>query len=611
MGFSKVSRRKLLLALGAVGLSAGGAGLYFVVHRQREKRWAKAVERDEPFTPNVYLAIEADGAVIIWLTKTEMGQGVMTALPMLLAEELDADWNRVEVRLAQLDAEYDYGSMFTAASGSVSGLWTELRQAGAAAREMLLEAGASHLGVSESECTTREGQVIHGVSNRSVSYGEIVEDAARLAPPLRPTLKDPSSFRIIGQSPPRVEIPSKVRGEAVFGIDARPQDALVAAVLRAPVYGGKLKSADVQAAEKMPGVSKVLLLKSFVAVVADSTWAAFQGIEQLKATWILPEYRPSSVDIVKKLSAALDSPGVLVHESGDAKIEPDSLQATYDVPFLAHAPMEPLNSAVEITESGCQIWVPTQNPDGVRAVAANTLGIPLESVVVHRTLVGGGFGRRTNTDETEEAVLIARALKRPVRLVWTREDDIKHDFYREAAAHRFRGALSQDGLRLKLFHRIASASPQENASKSTTPDNIAIMGSTDVPYNLESSRVEWSGVTSPVRVGILRSVGYSHNTFALESFVDEIAHKNKLDPLELRLKLLPEDSRLRACLEKVAKLSDWTNSGARPLGVAVCSCFGSHIALIVETSVDERASASSPPSLGCSRLRHSDPSRQH
>ncbi len=411
MGFSKVSRRKLLLALGAVGLSAGGAGLYFAVHLQREKRWAKAVEREEPFTPNVYLAVEADGAVTIWLTKTEMGQGVMTALPMLIAEELDADWDQVQVKLAQLDAEYDYGSMFTAASGSISGLWTELRRAGAAAREMLLEAGASHLGVSESECTTQEGKVIHGASNRSVGYGEIVESAAHLDPPLRPTLKDPASFRIIGQSPPRVEIPSKVRGDAVFGIDARPQGALVAAVLRAPVYGGKLKSADVQAAEKLPGVSKVLLLKDFVAVAADTTWTAFRGIEQLKATWILPKYRPSSAEITKELIAALDGPGVVVHESGGAEIDPSSLQATYNVPFLAHAPMEPLNSAVTICDGACEIWVPTQNPEGVRAAAANTLGIPPEQVIVHRTLVGGGFGRRTHTDETEEAVLVAQALK--------------------------------------------------------------------------------------------------------------------------------------------------------------------------------------------------------
>ena len=588
MGFQKVNRRTVLLALGGAGVLASGAGLYFAVSKQRQKLWAKPVDRGGGFSPSVYLAIEASGDVTIWLTKTEMGQGVMTALPLILAEELDADWQMVQVKTATLDDVYDYGSMFTAASGSVTSLWTELRHAGAAARAMLLQAGAEHLGVVESECRTEAGQVIHKDSKRSVNYGTLVNAASELSPPFRPNLKDPAQFKLVGKSVPRVDIPAKVNGTATFGIDVRVEGALFAALRRCPVHGGKLVSAETSQAEAVSGVKKIIRLESAVAVVADSTWAALEGARRLHAQWDTPEYLPQSEELHQKLLAVLDEAGVVVSELGDLKLAKDkTLDATYEVPFLAHAPMEPLNSTVRISGDRCELWVPTQNPEGVRNAAAGLLGIPPENVTVHRTLVGGGFGRRTNTDESEEAVQVAQRLGHPVHLLWTREDDIQHDFYREAAAHRMEGSLNAQGNQLQLLHRIASLSSQLDPEHSTTPDSIAVMGASDIPYALTASKVEWHGVKSPVRVGIWRSVGYSHNTFALESFVDELAAQRRIDPIELRRNLLPQGSRLRLCLERVAQMSEWSSRRESPLGVAICSCFGSHIALVLEATVSE------------------------
>lgn len=588
MPFAKISRRHLLIAAGGGVVAAGAGGLWFGVWKAGQRRWAKPVERDQAFSPSVFLSVGEDNDVTIWVTKTEMGQGVMTGLAMIAAEELDADWARVRVELAKLEGAYDYGSMFTAASSSTSSMWHELRLAGASAREMLVEAAADRWGVSSSKCRTQSGQVLCDERNEALNYGELAREAAALRAPLRPSLKSPEDFRLIGKELPRVDVPQKVNGSAIYGIDVRIEGAVWAGLTRCPVQGGTLADLSDAPALKVRGVLQVLRLASAVAVVGDSSWSVRKGLEALNPTWALDGVDSARrKDVSSRMHAELSQPGIVASE-GDSSpsFGKEFVQrATYEVPFLAHATMEPMNASVRLSESHCEVWAPTQSPDEVRIIASQVSGVPLERCTVHRTLVGGGFGRRTNPDEVEEALLVAKEIGRPVHLVWSREDDMQHDFYREAALHELAAELSQDGKSLSLFHKVVSASSEQEPGANGQVEDIPLMGATDVPYSLEKSRVEWRGVPSPVRIGIWRSVGYSHNTFALESFVDELADAKKLDPVELRAALLPTDSRLLACLEEVKKMSGWPNAPTgSALGVAICSCFGSHVAQIAEVT---------------------------
>ncbi len=586
MPFEKIDRRRLLVGVAATGVTAVSGGLFFVVRRQRQQRWAAAVSRGEQFAPNVYVALEKTGKITIFVTKTEMGQGTMTALAAILCEELDAKWADVHVELPALDHRFDYGSMYTAASSSVSSLWTELRRAGAAARSMLLEAGAEHLELAVDDCNTHDSRVWSKDKQRSVSYGELAIAAADKTPPLRPRMKSPEAFTLVGQDIARVDIPEKTQGLARYGIDFRPPDALTAVVRHCPWNEGSVDRVDETQTRLIDGVVDVIRLKSGVVVVADHFWAAMEGQQRLQVTWSRPPYRPNTDDLRRQLSQSLEQEGLPVESSGPSEFERDGLhESDYHVPFLAHAQMEPLSCTVKLSTDRCELWLSTQNPDAVRNTAASILGMSTSQVVVHRTLVGGGFGRRTHTDETAEAVQIAQQVQRPLQLIWSREEDIQHGVYREMAAHRLRGQLNSEATSLELRHRIATTSNQEHPEEATAPDDLAVMGSTDIPYARSSFRVEWSGVRSPVRQGILRSVGYSHNTFAIESFVDELAHLKKLDPLALRLSLLPSDSRLAVCIKRVAKTSSWRD--IPHLGLAVCSCFGSHIALVVDAEFDD------------------------
>ena len=586
----KLTRRQLLLGLGGAGTVALGSGLFLGIYKARQRRWAKPVDRGGDFAPSVYLAISSDDQVSVWVTKTEMGQGVLTALPLIVAEELDADFEKVEVQMAVLDDQYDYGSMFTAASGSVASLWTELRRTGAAARAMLLEAAAERFALSEDECEVRAGKIKNKKTGEVLSFGELAEAASGRSAPLFPRLKEPSEFRLIGTSPPRKDIPAKVRGEAKYGIDVRVDGALWVAVRRGPSPDAKLVHVDDSTAKQLPGVLEIKRIGDLVAVVGDCSWTAMRGAEALQARWDAKAAIDTD-ELRRRLVRAVESPGLLVFEEGtDTKPAAKALDATYSVPLLAHAPMEPLNSTVSIHDDRCDIWVPTQNPEGVRAAAARILGWAPHQITVHRSHVGGGFGRRTHSDETEEAIQVARALNRPVHLTWTREEDIRHDFYREQVVHRLMGDLAGEGNQLRLVHRIASSSNQLSPETSASSDDMVTMGADHLPYNMATLRVDWQGVKSPVRLGIWRSVGYSHNTFAHESFIDELAEKKGLDPLDLRLRLLPSDSPLLGCLKKVQQTSSYEKKKkAAALGVAVCSCFGSHIAMImqVEPSKDD------------------------
>jgi isoquinoline 1-oxidoreductase beta subunit len=586
MPIRKISRRHLLIGAGGVAVTVGAGGLWFGIWKAGQRRWAQAVDRDGRFAPNVFLAVGEDDAVTIWVTRTEMGQGVMTGLAMVVAEELDADWGRVKVELATLDSDYDYGSMFTAASSSTSSLWNELRLAGAAARGMLLEAAAARFGVGVSKCRAEASKVICDEKGESLTYGQLAQAASGLRAPLRPQLKAPQEFKLIGKEIPRVDIPGKVDGSAVYGIDVRLPEAVWAALKRAPVRGATLAEVSEEAALQVKGVLQVLRLPTAVAVVGDSSWSVQKGLESLKPTWKFDTVDGAKRgDFSLRLHAELSLPGIIVGESVTSPNLRESFaqRAQYEVPFLAHATMEPMNASVRMSKDICEVWASTQNPESVRSLASEVSGLPLEQCVVHRTLVGGGFGRRTNPDEVEEALRVAKEVGRPVHLFWTREDDMQHGFYREATLHELAGEVSRDGKSLSLFHKVISASSEAEPGAEGIAEEIPLMGATDLPYSIEESRLEWRGVSSPVRVGIWRSVGYSHNTFALESFVDELAHSRKLDPVDLRSALLPPGSRLLACLQEVKKMSGWPRvAEGSSLGVAICSCFGSHVAQIAE-----------------------------
>ncbi|MEE9385346.1 MAG: molybdopterin cofactor-binding domain-containing protein [Nannocystaceae bacterium] len=588
MGFSKLTRRRLLQAAGGVTVTAGAGGLWFGIWKAGQRRWARPVNRAQAFAPSVYLAVAESSDITIWLTKTEMGQGVMTALPLLIAEELDADWSKVVVHLADLEADYDYGSMYTAASGSMSSLWIELRRAGAAARQMLVSAAASRFGVDEGACRVESGRIFGG-SGHQASFGELAAKASTLRAPLRPRLKSSSEFRLIGQRLPRLDTRIKVTGVAKYGLDTHVGGAVWVAIQRCPVRGGSLLEVDDAPARNHTGVTNVITLERGVAVAADSAFAAQSGARQLRPTWRLPtDAPPSSPGLERSLREQLDGEGHLVQQHGTQPptggVERRSLTATYSVPLLAHAPMEPPNCTVAIRDGRCEIWAPTQHPQAARDVAIRISGISAEHTVVHRTLVGGGFGRRTATDDVAEAVQVAVAIGKPVHLLWSREDDIQHDFYREAAAHRLIGTYAADGCQLDLTHRLVTAIGVGDAGHPRSTDDIALMGAIDVPYTLERSRVEWRGVAYPVRVGIWRSVGYSHNTFALESFIDEVADSVGRDPVTLRLDLLEEQPRLRDCLRAVLAMAPWEEGApsGTALGVAVSHCFGSYVAQIAQ-----------------------------
>lgn len=588
MAFKKLTRRQLLMAGTAGGVMTAGGGLWFGIWKAGQRRWAKAVARDQVFAPSVYLAIGEDDQVTIWVTKAEMGQGVSTALPMLIAEELDADFSRVRIEYATLGATYDYGSLFTASSTSVLSLWEELRKAGAAARAMLVAEAGHRFGIDAEQCIVEAGVVRHHGSAEGLSFGVLARGASARRAPLRPTLKRPEQFKLIGTPVRRLDLRDKVNGKAQYGIDVKLENACWVVMRRSPVYGGTLQSVDEAAAESIRGVQRVVTTADAILVAGDSTWAAIEGARALSPQWELP-LQPSSADVDHALSEAVSKPGIVMNEINgrtSSGRELATLDAQYMVPFLAHATMEPPNCSAHVEPDACTVWAPTQHPDGVRAVAVEITGLPPHKVVVHRTLLGGGFGRRTQPDEAAEAVRASMVLNQPVHLVWTREDDLAHDYYREAAAHALSGAIEQDdvGWRLRLTHRVATASREETASEQEDADGIALMGAADIAYDLAQLRVEWRAAGMPVKTGIWRSVGYSHNTFALESFIDELCASFNHDPLDARLRLLAGQPRMLACLEQLRDLCAWNTPRTtdRALGLAVCPCFGSYFALVVE-----------------------------
>lgn len=595
MSVFKISRRSLLWGAAGAVVVAGGAGLWLGVDRLADRHYRRPVKRDGRFAPSVFLAIDSDGATTLWLTRSEMGQGAWTAVPMLIAEELDADWSRVVVEQAIVDTRHNYGSLFTAGSSGLTSKWIELRRAGAIARAMLVAAAARQWNVPRSSCTTASGIVHHAESARSATYGSLAQAASRERVPLRATLKSPRDFVLIGRNRARLDSPMKVSGDARYGTDVRLPGLHYAVIARAPAIGSTVRDFDDRATRAIRGVVAVVAVPQGVAVVADSTFAALRGREALTVRW-----NPGALvvegheRIASRLRMGLDDTDAAVaHRVGDARTviggSDSVVAADYEVPFLAHATMEPMNCTARFRDGACEVWVPTQGPDDARTTAAQVAQIPPERVIVHTTLLGGGFGRRAVSDFVAEAVEVSKLTGLPVQVFWTRDDDLRHDRYRDASAHRLRAAVDARGYPIAWWHRIVSATPGK--PEPGVPSPVATMGAANLLYRLPQQHVDWRGIETGVPYGIWRSVGYSYNTFAIECFIDELAEAAGVDALDYRRQLLAGSPRLLGCLERVAQMSGWNahRSRGRALGLAVCACFGSFIAVVAEVVVHHGA----------------------
>jgi isoquinoline 1-oxidoreductase subunit beta len=596
------SRRDFIKA-GAIA----GAGLtvsFYLPGCGRGEVVAKA-SATPTFLPNAWLRIGSDGWVTVLVDRSEMGQGVDTSLPMLIAEELDANWKRVRVEHAPAGEEYinpAFGLQGTGGSTSVRAAFKPLREAGAKARAMLVAAAAATWGVDAAGLRTENGSVI-GPKGKKLSYGALADKAATMPVPETVTLKEPKDWKLIGTSVARLDLMDKVTGKAGFGIDATAPGMLTAVVARPPAFGGKVKSFDASAAKASPGVKDVVQIGSGVAVVADTYWNAKKGRDALKVVWDDgPLARESSETIRAKFVSLANKPGVTARNDGNAASAlargAKKLEAVYEVPYLAHACMEPMNTAAHVRSDGVTVWSPTQyqmgNGLGVRGIASKLTGIPEDKVEVHTTYLGGGFGRRFELDFVIDAVEASKAMKAPVKVIYSREDDIQHDFYRPATYNRLAAALDGSGAPMAWSHRIVGPSifgrfgPLEKGI-----DGSSVEAAAEMPYAVPNVKVEWVRAEPGIPVGFWRSVGNSQNSFIVESFIDELAHAAGKDPFEFRRALLEKHPRHKAVLELAAGKAGW----GKPLpqgharGIAVQESFGSYVAEVAEVSVSPEGKA--------------------
>jgi isoquinoline 1-oxidoreductase beta subunit len=601
----RVSRRTFV-KLGVVA----GAGLTLGV-AWKSRRGPGLPDTDAAFAPNAYVRIDTDGSITVVVDRSEMGQGVSTALPQLVAEELDVSWEEVTFAFAPAHGAYGSGGMqVTGGSTSVAQSWGPMRRAGATARWMLREAAAREWGVAADALVTRDGMVV-APDGATLSYGALASAAASLELPDEEvvTLKSDAEFSIIGQSAPRLDIPVKVTGQAVFGIDAGPAEARIAMVARSPVFGGRLRSFDAGPALAIPGVDEVVELDSGVAVVASGYMAATAGRDALVIEWDNgSDPLLDDAAILDVLRAATRAGGREVRSDGDAEASlagaAVDLEATYSLPYLSHAPMEPMNCTAWVRDDVCTVWAPTQfqnSPSiigrGARQVAQKASGAGEAEVIT--TYLGGGFGRRAEGDFVHEAAQLAGLVDGPIKVIWSREDDVQHDFYRPASYHELSAKLGPDGRPEVWLHRMASQSILERLVPDWVPgiaagfagkrDPTSTEGASNQPYRVPNVKMTYAKVDLPIPVGFWRAVGHTHTGFVVESFIDELAHLAGADPYAYRRELLADHPRHRAVLEAVAEAAEW---GApvpegRARGIAVAESFGSYVAEVAEVSVTD------------------------
>jgi isoquinoline 1-oxidoreductase subunit beta len=562
-----VSRREFLIA----GAAAGG-GLLLGLHIPSGPRVALAAATGKPpvFAPNAFVRIGRDGRVTLIIGQAEMGQGTYTSFPMLLAEELEVGLDQVHVEHAPPDdklyANPLVGFQMTGASTSVKELYVPMRRAGAAARSMLVAAAAQMWNVDAASCRAHRGVVTHTPTGRTLAYGALVDRAATLPVPTQVTLKDPKDFTLIGTSARRLDTPAKVNGTAQFSIDVRLPGMKIATVAASPVLGGKLVDLDDSKAKAIAGVRQIVPLDDVVAVVADHMWAAKQGLAALVIRWDDgPNATVSTADVVRELEVASQQPGVVARKSGDAPAAladaASRIAAVYQVPFLAHTTLEPPNCTVHVRPDGCEVWTGSQVLSRAQATAAKVTGLPLERVVVHNHLLGGGFGRRLEYDYVTQAVRIAKQVEGPVKVVWTREEDVQHDVYRPYYYDRLAAGLDAQGQPVAWTHRIVGPSILARWAPPAFQNGLdadALDGAVQLLYDIPAIQVEYVRHEEPVvNTGFWRGVGVTHNTFVIESFIDELAAATKQDPFEYRRALLAKAPRARAVLELAATKGDW------------------------------------------------------
>ncbi|MBI3003930.1 MAG: xanthine dehydrogenase family protein molybdopterin-binding subunit [Ignavibacteriales bacterium] len=559
--------------------SLAGSGLvlgFYLPSKENESLFAEPLT---DFSPNAFVKIDPTGTVTISVAKSEMGQGVRTSLPMIVAEELEADWSKVKIE--QADAHpTKYGSQGTGGSFSVRGSWQMLRQAGATAREMLLTAAAQSWNADRSSCRAEKGFVVHS-SGKKLSYGDLADAAGKLPVPTSVQLKDNKDFKILGKAIPKVDTPEKVNGSAMFGSDVRVKGMLFSSIEKCPVFGGKVKSFDAAKAKAVSGVKDVVNLENGVAVVATSTYAAFKGREALSITWDEGQWANQKSESIKKMfEDAVKQRGSVEDYDGDAEgafaSAATKVEAVYEVPFAAHATMEPMNCTAHVQSDRCEIWAPTQSPQGAQNEAARILGLPLDKITVHVTLLGGGFGRRLQSDYVQDAVKVSKAVNAPVQVMWKREDDMQHDWYRPATYNLMRGGLDKNGSPVAWLHRVAGPSSRGLVVGGSTPQY-------KIPNFMIDSHIKETGVP----IGAWRSVGPSQNGWVVESFIDELAHASKKDPYEFRRQLLTRSPRLKRALEVAAEKAGWGKPLPKGIGrgIAAVEGFGSSIAQVAEVSV--------------------------
>ena len=565
---------------------------------------SKAADRSS-YAPNAFIRIDPQGDVTLIIPQVEMGQGVYTSLSMLLAEELDADWSRVRVEHAPADERHYAnpitGIQVTGGSNSVRAFWKPLRQAGAGTRACFVEAAARSWGVPAEECRTENSTVIHDRTARKSTYGALVGQASAIEPPKDPPLKDVSAFRLIGRPLKRLDTAEKATGKVKFGIDVLPPEVKFATLAASPVLGGQVAHVDDHRATAIPGVRQIVVLDDLVAVVGDHMWAAKSGLEALDITWDDgPNAEVSSELIWSRLRKASLREGALAKEVGDVArtlgsgsiSSSEVISATFELPLLAHATMEPLNCTVHVTPTFAEAWIGTQVMERVRAAVAKAAGLPESQVTVHNHLIGGGFGRRLEPDMAYSAARIARHVDGVVKVVWTREEDIRHDVYRPAYHDRLWARLEGDRI-VGWKHRVSGSSVLARwmpaaFQKGVDPDGVD--SGADMPYDIPNLRVEFNREEPPgVITGFWRGVGPNNNVFAIESFIDELARKAQMDPIDFRRAHLGKTPRLQATLDLVREKSGW--GSALPArcgrGVSAQTSFASFIATVVECEVEK------------------------
>lgn len=593
-----VSRRGFLKS---AALVTGGLILGFNLPEAAGKARGSS-ESAAPFTPNAYMRIAQDGSVTVIVGKAEMGQGIYTALAMLVAEELDADWSKVKVESSPVAPAYNHTAFGIQLTGGSTSTWSEydrLRNAGASARHMLIEAAAAEWNVEPATCRTENGSVFHDDSKRQMSYGQLADKAAALKPPAQVTLKDPKNFKLIGKATKRLDSPDKTNGKAVFGLDVTVPGMLVAVIARPPVFGGKVKSFDAAKAKAIQGVRHVVQIDRGIAVVADGFWPAKLGREALDIVWDEgPNAGLDSNAQTAEYNALGDRPGAVAKKEGDVASAIASsakkLEARYELPYLAHAPMEPLNCVADVKADRCEVWTGTQNQTMDFAAAAAAAGLKPDQVQLHTTLLGGGFGRRAVMDShfVVEAVQLSKQLQVPVKVVWTREDDIRGGYYRPRALHVLKGGVDANGKPTAWQQTIVCQSfmagtPFAAMMVKDGVDETAVEGANDLQYDIPAQLIDYHQAPGGVPTLWWRSVGHSHTAFAIESFIDELASAAGKDPFEFRRGLMSKHTRAKRTLELAAEKAGWGKHlpPGQAQGIAVHSSFGSYVAHIVEVSV--------------------------